>query len=29
MELPQKRLSIETPIDLLDVTMQLATLQSL
>jgi hypothetical protein len=29
MELPPKRLSIETPIDLLDVTMRLATLQSL
>jgi hypothetical protein len=29
MELPPKRLSIETPIELLDVTMQLATLQSL
>jgi hypothetical protein len=29
MELPPKRSSIETPIDLLDVTMRLATLQSL
>jgi hypothetical protein len=29
MELPPKRLSIETPIDLLDVTMRLAALQSL
>jgi len=29
MELPPKRLSIEMPIDLVDVTMRLVTLQSL